>query len=73
MLSDRQLRCDRLAAVADNVQDDIAAQRWAIFAARFPTRTTASGSSALTWKIGTDWRLAILERSAKNAPARAVS
>src|SRR2546430_2836743 len=30
-------------------------------AASFPMRTTASGSSALTWKIGTDWRLAISE------------
>src|SRR6266702_4795 len=50
-----------VTAVADDVDNDLAAKRRSIFRSNAADAHTASGSSALTWKIGTDWRLAMSE------------
>ena len=50
-----------VTTVADEVDDHVGTKLARYSAARRPTRTTASGSSALTWKMGTLWRRAMLE------------
>ncbi len=40
------------AAVADQVDDDVAVERLAVGEGELATRATASGSSPFTWKIG---------------------
>ena len=48
-----------VTTVADEIDDDVGAELVAESVAMRATRTTASTSSALTWKIGMDWRRAM--------------
>jgi hypothetical protein len=47
-----------VAAIADEVDDDVGVELVAVFGGEAAMRTTASGSSALTWKMGMGRRLA---------------
>ena len=48
-----------VAAIADEIDDNIGAELIAIFRREAPDAKTASTSSALTWKIGIDCRRAM--------------